>query len=144
MKALKEGDERVTSSDFWSYFLYDKNFNWDVDIQKLIEYVLASPVSSADAERAFSVMKHIKGNRRSSMGKDLLEAHVRIRVNGPLPELYQPYNHVRQWVCIIFFNIVKKIEPVLYFPYSNSGCSRPLQSRVPFESWETNGKKKRK
>ena len=40
-------------------------------------------MGSADAERAFSVMNHIKNKRRSRMGEITLEELLRIRLNGP-------------------------------------------------------------
>ena len=43
-------------------------------------------------------MKHIKGDRRSSMGLPLLDAHCRIRTNGPHPSQFQPFYYVKKWL----------------------------------------------
>lgn len=52
-------------------------------IKKLIKTVLVLPMGSADAERSFSIMSHIRTSRRSRLASSTLDALMRIRINGP-------------------------------------------------------------
>ena len=44
---------------FWSYFLKAR-IPWGSTIRRLIQIVMVLPSSSADAERSFSVLNHIR------------------------------------------------------------------------------------
>lgn len=56
---------------------------WTDRIRKLIHTVLALPIGSADAERGFSIMNHIRTDRRSRLTPEHLTDIMRIRINGP-------------------------------------------------------------
>ena len=68
---------------FWPYFLTRKDIVWGETIKRLIRIVLVLPTNSADAERSFSVMNHIKNDRRSRLSTQVLDHLMRLRINGP-------------------------------------------------------------
>jgi hypothetical protein len=53
------------------------------ELQKLLHHILALPIGSADAERAFSILFHIRSKRRSRLTPKHLEDNLRVRMNGP-------------------------------------------------------------
>lgn len=53
------------------------------NLSKLVRTVMAIPASSADAERAFSILKHIKSSRRSRLSYVTVDDLLRIWLNGP-------------------------------------------------------------
>ena len=70
-------------------------------IKKLIRRVLAVPIGSADVERAFSILSHIRDQRRSKLIPYHLEGLMRIRLNGPKPELFAPLKYAKTWTGIL-------------------------------------------
>ncbi len=68
---------------FWSHYLKKQDFIISPNIRKIIQGVLVTPIGSADAERGFSVMNHVRTKRRSRLNGDTLDAILRIRINGP-------------------------------------------------------------
>ncbi len=56
------------------------------------------PASSSQAERGFSVLKHIEYDRRSSLSLESMNAFVRIRVNGPSVKENRAYKYARLWL----------------------------------------------
>ena len=52
-------------------------------LRRLIQTAIVIPMGSAEAERSFSVMNHVKPKDKASLGMDGLEAQIRIRMNGP-------------------------------------------------------------
>jgi len=68
---------------FWSHFLSVNTLPWAAEIKNLIQIVLVLPVSTADAERGFSILKHARYDRRSRLSAEHIEDILRLRVNGP-------------------------------------------------------------
>ena len=52
-------------------------------MKDLIQNILAIPVGSADVERAFSILTHIRDSRRSQLTAEHIEDALRIRMNFP-------------------------------------------------------------
>ena len=52
-------------------------------LKTIVRKVLAIPIGSADAERSFSALFHIRSKRRSRLKPKTLEHFLRIRLNGP-------------------------------------------------------------
>jgi len=68
---------------FWGKMLALEHLPWNNDIKKIIQMILVFPIGSADAERGFSILKHARYDRRSSLATESLDAILRIRINGP-------------------------------------------------------------
>lgn len=67
---------------FWSHFLNEEGIVWTPRTQKLIRTILVLPIGSAEAERGFSVMNHIKNKRRARLTPAHMQDIMRIRLNG--------------------------------------------------------------
>lgn len=66
---------------------------------KLIQTILVLPIGSADAERGFSVMNHVKSSRRSRITPKHLEDSMRIRINGPDElEKFPASKYAKRWI----------------------------------------------
>lgn len=74
---------------FWSKVLTDYR-SLGAEVRNLIRIVLVLPATSADSERAISVMKFIKSPRRNSMKRITLEDLMRVKLNGPAEIEYFP------------------------------------------------------
>jgi hypothetical protein len=102
--SLRQLTERTTAKKFWSEALSEQNSRlWENGGQafkcfrNFIEKILAVPISSADAERGFSVQNNIKTDRRASLNLESLDALMRIRLNG----VFKSFNFktaARRWV----------------------------------------------
>ena len=49
----------------------------------MVHQVMSIPIGSADCERAFSILFHIRSKRRSTLAPDTIQNLMRIRLNGP-------------------------------------------------------------
>lgn len=67
---------------FWSHFLNEIGIAWTDKTKMLIRIILVLPIGSADAERGFSIMNHVKSDRRARLVGKHLEDHLRIRINA--------------------------------------------------------------
>lgn len=94
---------------FWSLFLGETGIVWTKRTQRLIQTVLVLPIGSAEAERAFSVLNHIKNKRRSSLKPKHIQHIMRIRLNGP-NEL-EKFPASRYAYAFIDENHVRKDDP---------------------------------
>ena len=63
----------------------------------LIRSVLAIPIGSADVERAFSILSHIRDQRRSQLTASHIEGLLRVRINGPNPANFLPLKYAKTW-----------------------------------------------
>ena len=70
-------------------------------MKKLICKVLAVPIGSADVERAFSVLSHIRTQRRSKLTAYHLEGLLRIRLNGPKVDMFSPLQYAKKWTGLL-------------------------------------------
>jgi len=81
---------------FWSHFvgkLIGRN------IVYLIKVVLVIPIGSADAERGFSIMNHIRTSRRSRLSPSTLDSLIRVRLNGPNElDKFKAFKYSMEWV----------------------------------------------
>lgn len=76
-------NQKTDTYAFWSFYLNEVGIVWTERTLELIRTVLVIPIGSADAERGFSVMNHIKGERRSRLTGKHVEDLMRIRINAP-------------------------------------------------------------
>lgn len=67
---------------FWSHYLNEVGIIWTKRTQDLIRTILVLPIGSAEAERGFSVLNHIKNKRRSKLTPAHMQDIMRIRLNG--------------------------------------------------------------
>jgi hypothetical protein len=88
----------VSSINFYSYFLAEQNVPWKKYSKSLIETILVIPIGSADAERGFSILKHIKYDRRSRLTVNVLNAVMRVRINGPPTEKFNALPMAKLWI----------------------------------------------
>lgn len=82
---------------FWEYFLKKETVQWGFQIRKLVEIVLCVPISTAEVERGFSILSHIRYDRRSSLLPTTLRDILFIRVNGPPPSHFKVEPYVKSW-----------------------------------------------
>lgn len=75
-------NDKTETFAFWSFFLNEIGVHWTDRTTRLIQTILVLPIGSADAERGFSVMNHIKSPRRSTITNAHMEDMMRIRLNG--------------------------------------------------------------
>ena len=61
----------------------------------LVELLFVLPVSNAHVERLFSLMNRIKTDGRASLSKDRLSSLIRICMEGPLPEDFDPMSPIK-------------------------------------------------
>lgn len=71
------------SRDFWSHYLSADDIVTKPTIVKLVKIVLSLPTGSSDAERAFSILNHVRHKRRSKLARASIESSIRVRMNGP-------------------------------------------------------------
>ena len=68
-------------------------------VSDIVRKVLVTPIGSADAERAFSTLFHIRSKRRARLSAEHLESYLRIRMNGPKDiRQFASLNYAKQWV----------------------------------------------
>lgn len=82
---------------FWGHFLNTPTVDWQPNIRSAIEKTMALPVSTADVERGFSILKHIRGERRSRLTPQHLDDIMFLRVNGPKLGDFDPYRYTKAW-----------------------------------------------
>ena len=70
-------------------------------MKRLIRKVLAVPIGSADVERAFSVLSHIRTQRRSKLTAYHLEGLLRICLNGPKADIFSPLQYAKKWTGLL-------------------------------------------
>ena len=96
---MKESEPR----DFWQAILNEQRdilIPWErlSKIRKLIRIVTVLPIGSAEAERGFSIMNHVRTKRRSKLLGSTIENIMRIRMNGPELDKFDAYPYVKRWV----------------------------------------------
>ena len=83
--------------EFWNKYLNDPNLPQSNAVKYIIKCSMVIPVTSAEAERSFSIMQHIKYNRRARLTTSNLDAMIRIRMNGPKPEYFRALHYAKLW-----------------------------------------------
>lgn len=66
-------------------------------VSKLITHALVLPVSTADCERCFSVIKRVKTDLRNRMSTQTLDRLLRIRIEGPDMDEFDFNQAVKDW-----------------------------------------------
>lgn len=95
--SLREGSG--TALPFWVKLLSMEDIQWTPSTRKLIQSILVLGVGTADAERGFSIMNHIKNKRRGSLNSEHLDAIMRIRINGPSNiEKFSAMKYAKAWI----------------------------------------------
>lgn len=89
---------QLNAKDFWIYYMEQGMINMGDTLQRLLKIVITLPVSSAEAERGFSIMKHIKYDRRNRLSPSHLNDMMRIRINGPPINEWNPKKYVTNWL----------------------------------------------
>ena len=85
--------------NFWKYYLLQRGSSMiRGNLYKLITRVLTVPLGSADAERGFSILFHIRNSRRSRLTGKHLEGYLRLRINGPKKiSKFQAVTYAQKW-----------------------------------------------
>ena len=85
------------STEFWPCVLQQQ-----IDIpgafKMLIYRVLVIPMSSADAEKGFSIFNHIWFNRQTRLTTKHIDDMMRIRINGESLKDFNPEEYVIKWI----------------------------------------------
>lgn len=91
--------KRTSCSAFWSQTLKWDGVSWGLCIKRLVQTILAIPISSAEAERGFSVLKYIRDDHRSRLTSENLDHVLRIKLNGP-DEIadFQAEKYAKRWL----------------------------------------------
>lgn len=63
----------------------------------LVELLLSIPISNAKVERMFSLMNHVKTDFRASLTENTLNNLIRIRMEGPPLEEFDPTPAIQLW-----------------------------------------------
>ena len=90
----------LTSEDYrslwWKLFNTKDSKKW-MNILGLVELLFCLPMANGRVERVFSQLKGIKSEKRHRLGKDRLEALVRISVEGSHPSVWDATGAVQLW-----------------------------------------------
>ena len=90
-KMLRSNDLAV----LWQHYLRTDKI--PATMKRLIRHVLSVPVGCANVERAFSILSHIRDQRRSQLTPKHIEGLLRIRINGPSPDKFLPLKYAKTW-----------------------------------------------
>lgn len=82
LTAKISANSKTETFAFWSHFLKETGIVWTDKTQNLIQTILVLPIGSAEAERGFSTLNHIKNKRRSKLTAAHMQDIMRIRLNG--------------------------------------------------------------
>ena len=66
----------------------------------LVELLFSIPISNAQVERLFSLMNRIKTDSRATLGESALISLIRISMEGPKFEEYDPTSAIHLWTDI--------------------------------------------
>jgi hypothetical protein len=83
---------------FWTHFLNSDTIEFGSDIKSLIRKVLVVPITTAEVERGFSILTHIKYDRRSRLTPKNLRNIMFLRINGPEPENLDAVKYAKKWI----------------------------------------------
>lgn len=91
--------QESSSKDFYSHYLPRyKNQKSPNSFTELLEKILVSPISSAEAERGFSILAHARTKRRSRLTPRHMDDILRIRCNGGRTlDLFPSYELAKSW-----------------------------------------------
>ena len=66
-------------------------------ISNILARIAVLPASSAQVERLFSTMKRIKSAQRNRLKSNTLDNLMRISIEGPCVQNWDPYPALRKW-----------------------------------------------
>jgi hypothetical protein len=111
-QSLKSMMSRWEKTDFppknWESISDHLDENSHTNLFGLIDYLLCYGVSSADAERGFSIMKEIKTSKRALLANTHLCNQMRIKMDGPSIQEFDSNEAITHW----FFKSNKKTPTV--------------------------------
>ena len=100
MRRNREEFEKYRESDpihFWYHFLTKGTV--PEKIADMVRQVLSIPIGSADCERAFSILFHIRSKCRSTLAPDTIQNLMRIRLNGPKDiQKFPALEYAKVWI----------------------------------------------
>ena len=98
---LSQQIKNVDAAQYWPKQIQRNELPFTTPLKQLLERVLVTSFTSADAERAFSMVTKIKSPERQSLSPKSLENLVRVRFNGP-PVLSQEnlYEYTKAFVKV--------------------------------------------
>ena len=73
-----------------------RSVDWNM-VLLIAELIFSIPISNAKVERLFSLMKRVKTDSRASLGENTLTNLVRIDMEGPTLEEYDPAAAMQLW-----------------------------------------------
>lgn len=79
-------------------FIFFKCCHLPYNILELVQIMLVLPISAAQCERGFSAQNHIKNSTRSCLGVSTTEDLMRISLEGPSLEQFDPSPAVDRWL----------------------------------------------
>ena len=82
----------------WKHVIQNKSECY-ANVLHLIKIILVVPVSTAQVERLFSVVKRMLSDWRHSLKADTMEALLRIASEGVSPEEFDSLPVVKQWLA---------------------------------------------
>lgn len=86
-------------SGLWETMLTKEPYREDYkNILELVQLMLVLPISAAQCERGFSAQNRIKSSKRSSLAVSTTEDLMRITLEGPSLEDYDPSPAVDRWM----------------------------------------------
>lgn len=98
----------------------ERKTEWNM-VLLLVELLFAIPISNAKVERLFSLMNCVKTDSRATLSQNTLSNLVRIRMEGPKFEDYDPTPAIKLWASTVIH--------------------RPQQSKRKRYQWRTKVKK---
>ncbi|XP_051533754.1 zinc finger protein 862-like [Myxocyprinus asiaticus] len=86
-------------SGLWETMLTKDPYRHDYkNILELVQLMLVLPISAAQCERGFSAQNQIKNSTRSCLGVSTTEDLMRISLEGPSVEEFDPTPAVDRWL----------------------------------------------
>ena len=77
-------------------FSSSRRDRWNL-VLLLVELLFSIPISNAKVERMFSLMNRVKTDSRASLGENTLNNLIRIRMEGPPIEEFDPTPAIQLW-----------------------------------------------
>lgn len=91
--------EQTSVRAFWAQALKWEQISWGSNIKRLLHIVLSIPISSAEAERGFSILKYIRDSHRTRLTPQNLDAIMRIKINGPDNlDFFPAARYAKKWI----------------------------------------------
>ena len=80
-QSIKQNEDFIRADQLWAYIL-NTNTNLTPNFDKVICYIFSIPCSNSYVESIFSHMKHLWSDYRNRMDMELVNAELKIRMNG--------------------------------------------------------------